>query len=170
MKSRHSRRRVPKSRSHRALAWGLHGGLEDTYPQMAYALVELLGEDGIAVMEQETRGVIGWDRLTQLLQRPPCRGMCGHVGMQNPASRVFHDHKDVEEPKRHRDHDAEVTGDDRLGMVADKGPPALRRDAVMPPRSRRLGRYFRTVRGDTRRPSLSRSSLAIRSCPQVGFS
>jgi hypothetical protein len=30
--------------------------------------------------------------------------------------------------------------------------------------------YFRTVRGDTRRPSLSRSSLAIRSCPHVGFS
>src|SRR5688572_29360194 len=30
--------------------------------------------------------------------------------------------------------------------------------------------YLRTVLGDTRRPSLSNSSLAMRSWPQVGFS
>jgi hypothetical protein len=46
---------------------------------MAHTLVEFLGEDGIAVMEQETIGVIGWDRLTQLLECPPCRGMHGTV-------------------------------------------------------------------------------------------
>ena len=31
------------------------------------------------------------------------------------------------------------------------------------------GMYLRTVLGDTRRPSLSKSSLAMRSCPQVGI-
>jgi methionine synthase I (cobalamin-dependent) len=33
-----------------------------------------------------------------------------------------------------------------------------------------LGRYFRTVRGETRNPSFSHSSFAIRSCPHTGFS
>ena len=35
---------------------------------------------------------------------------------------------------------------------------------------RRFGMYLRMVRGDTRRPSLSTSSLAIRSSPHDGFS
>ena len=35
---------------------------------------------------------------------------------------------------------------------------------------RRFGMYLRMVRGNTRRPSLSTSSLAIRSSPHDGFS
>ena len=46
---------------------------------------------------------------------------------------VFHHHKDVEEMKGRRHHHTDITGDDRLGMVADKGPPALGRHAVMTP-------------------------------------
>ncbi len=84
------------------------------------------------------------------------------------ACSYHHEHQ--EEAKRGRHHDTEITGDDRLGMVADKGPPALRRATVRPPAIQMPGRYFRTVRGDTRRPSLSSNSLAIRSWPQVGFS
>ena len=41
---------------------------------------------------------------------------------------------------------------------------------VPEPWSRRFGMYFRTVRGDTRRPSFSNSSLVMRSWPHVGFS
>jgi hypothetical protein len=53
------------------------------------------------------------------------------IGMQHPARGVFHDDKDIEEPRGRRDHDAEVARDDRLGLIADKGPPALERDTVV---------------------------------------
>jgi hypothetical protein len=38
---------------------------------------------------------------------------------------VFHEHKDVEEPERGRDHDAEITDHKCLGMIADKRQPPL---------------------------------------------
>jgi hypothetical protein len=38
--------------SQRALAWGFRTSFEDPEPQVVYALVELLGEDTIAVMNQ----------------------------------------------------------------------------------------------------------------------
>ena len=73
--------------------------------------------------------MVRWDRFAQLLQRPWGRGMRRHIDMQDPAGGVFHDHKDVEEAKGRRDHHAEVARDDRLGMIAHKGPPALGRRA-----------------------------------------
>ncbi len=87
--------------------------------------------------------------------------------MQNPASRVFHDHKDVEEAKGRGDHHAEVTGDECLGMIADKGPPALGWSVFPPAAIQVLGQVLPTVRGDTRRPSFSKSSLAIRFHPML---
>jgi len=39
---------------------------------------------------------------------------------------MFHHDKDVEEARGRRDRYAEVTGDDGLGVIADKRPPALR--------------------------------------------
>ena len=54
------------------------------------------------------------------------------IGMQHPTRGVFHDHQDVEQAKGRRDHDAEVTGNNRLGMVVDKGPPALGWNAFPP--------------------------------------
>jgi hypothetical protein len=97
-----------------------HWRSEYLQPQIAYALVELLGEDRIAVMNQETVWVISWDRSAQLLQRPPCRGVRGHSDVEDSTCLVFHDDKNIKLARGRRDHDAEVTRDDRLGMVADK--------------------------------------------------
>jgi hypothetical protein len=55
-------------------------------------------------------------------------------------------------------------------MVMHKGQPASGGDAWLQATARDLGRYFHTVRGETRKPSLSNSSLAMRSLPHVGFS
>ena len=65
----------PPERAQESLAEGIrlgtpHRGFEDSQPQVAYTLVELLGEDRIAVMNQKTVRVIRWDRLAQLLERP----------------------------------------------------------------------------------------------------
>jgi hypothetical protein len=98
---------------------------QDLQPQVAHLLVEFPREDRIAIMDHEAVCVVRRNGLPQLLQRPGrCRMRC-HVGMQNAAGRVCHQHKDIEEAKGGRDHDAEITGYDRLGMVADKSAPTL---------------------------------------------
>jgi hypothetical protein len=55
---------------------------------VAYALVEFLGEDRIAVMDEATVGTIRWDRVAQLLQGPWCRGVRRHIGVQDAAGGV----------------------------------------------------------------------------------
>src|SRR5687768_8464558 len=106
---------------------------------MEYTLVEFSGEDRIAVMYQEAVAVVSWDRVTRLLQRPAACWVRGHADMQDSAAGVFHHHKYVERLEGGRDHHAEVTGNDRLGMVAHKGSPALGWDAAVPPAVEALG-------------------------------
>ena len=100
---------------------------QDPESEVLYAAVKLRREDAIAIMDEEAIAMVRWDRFAQLLQCPGGCGMRGHIDMQNPACGVFHQHKHVEEAKGRRDHHTEVTGHDRLGMIAHKGPPALRR-------------------------------------------
>src|SRR5437867_7232612 len=89
-------------------------------------MVELLGENAVAVVDEEAIAMVCWERFAQLLQGPGSCGMRCHIDMQDPACRVFHEHKHVEEAKSHRHYDTEVTGHDRLGMIAHKSPPTLR--------------------------------------------
>ena len=107
-----------------------HWRLEHPQSQVADAPVELLGENAVAVMEQKAVLMVSRDRFTELLQRPGGGGVRRDIGMQHATGRLFHQHKHVEQAKSRGDHDAEVTGDDRLGMVPDKRPPALGRHAV----------------------------------------
>jgi hypothetical protein len=46
-----------------------HRGFEHLRPQVAYALVEFVGEDRIAVIDEETVGIFRWDRIAHLLHR-----------------------------------------------------------------------------------------------------
>src|ERR687888_307007 len=48
-----------------------------------------------------------------------------HIAVEHAARGVLHYDKHVEEAKGGSDNDAEVTRDDRLGMIAHKGLPAL---------------------------------------------
>jgi hypothetical protein len=57
--------------------------------------------------------------------------MCGYIDVEDSTCRVFHNDKDIELVKGRRDHDTEVTRDDRLGMVAHKRQPALRREVLI---------------------------------------
>ena len=76
--------------------------------------VELLGENGIAVMDEQPVRVLRGDCFAQLLKGPWCGRMRRDMGMQNPARGVLHDHQDGAQAKGCRDHDAEVTGNNRL--------------------------------------------------------
>ena len=105
--------------------WTLGWCFQHLEPQMAYAVVELGREDTIAVMHEEAIAMVRWDRLTQLLECPVSRGMRRHIAVEHEARGMLHHDKHVEQAKGRRHDHAEVTGDDRRGMIADKRPPAL---------------------------------------------
>src|SRR5262245_54098828 len=109
---------------------------------MTHVLVELPGEDGITIMDEEAVAMVCGNRLAQLLHSPLRRGMCGDVAVDNTPRRVFHQDKDIEQAKGRGDHHAEVTGDDRLGMIADKRLPALGGGAVASARVEALWHVF----------------------------
>src|SRR4030095_10469761 len=93
--------------------------------QVPDALIKLLGEDAIPVMQEKAIGVVSQDHLAQLLHSPLSGGVCGYVAVQEASCRVFHDHKNVQQVKGRRDDHAKVAGDNGLSMVPDKGGPAL---------------------------------------------
>jgi hypothetical protein len=103
----------------------LRGRFQDLQPQVPYALVEVLGEDAVPVMEEEAVAMIRWNRFAELLERPWRRGMRSHMDMQDATTRMFHHDKDIQEAKSHCDRDTEIARHDRLSMVAHKGLPAL---------------------------------------------
>jgi hypothetical protein len=108
-------------------------------PEVVDRLVKLRGENAITVMDEEAIGMVRRDRFAQLLERPVCCGMRGHIGMEDPARRVFHDDKDLQEAKGRCHHHAEVTGNDRHSVITDKRPPALGGNSVPSTRVHALG-------------------------------
>jgi hypothetical protein len=145
-------------------------GFEDSQPQVAYTLVEILGEDCITVIHQEPIAMRGRNGIAQRLQRPVCGGMVGYVRMENSAYCVFHHDNHIEKPKGDRDHHAKVAGTMAAAWLRTNVRQRWEGMRCPRPGSTRFGMYFRTVRGDTRRPSLSWSSLVIRSSPHDGLS
>jgi len=47
--------------------WRPYWRFEHAQPHIPYTLVNLLGENGIPVMDQDAVGVLGWNRLSKLL-------------------------------------------------------------------------------------------------------
>jgi hypothetical protein len=99
--------------------------LQYTQAQVAYAPVQDLGEDAIAVMDEEPVAMVHGNGFTQLLQGPCRRGMRHYIDVQKSAAGMFDDHKDIEEAEGCRDGDTKVAGHDRLGMIPDEGRPSL---------------------------------------------
>ena len=129
--------------------------------------VQASREDAVPVVDQVPIGVVESNDLPQLLQGPCRTRVRRDVDAHQSAAAVLDDHEHVEQSECRRDRDEEVTGDDRVRVIAQEGRPTL--IATRRPGGR-FGMYFRTVRGETRMPSFSSNSLAMRSSPQSGFS
>src|SRR5215472_17410613 len=111
-----------------------HRRSEDSYSEVRQPLVQRLRVDAIPVMDHEPIRMLARKRLPELLQGPLCRGMGGYVVMQNPSCSQVQDHEYVKDTEASRDHNEEVARQDHLGVVADKGQPALLRIGS-PPRA-----------------------------------
>ena len=83
-------------------------------------------------MDQELVRMVAWNGFSELLQRPLCGRMRGHVVVENTAAADFHDKKDEQhlEPDSHGNQ--KVAGNDPLGMILDEGSPVLRRRSGAP--------------------------------------
>ena len=88
--------------------------------------------------------------------------------MKNSTGAQFHHHEHIKGAEAGRHDDEEVAGHDRFGVMVNEREPTL----VWTGRAHRapLRSYFSTIRGETRIPSFSFNSLAMRLSPQVGFS
>ena len=63
--------------------------------------------------------------FSKLLQGPGCRGMGSHIGVDESSCSCLHDDQHIEDLKAGGNRDEKVAGNDRCGMIADKGHPAL---------------------------------------------
>src|SRR4029453_12899043 len=93
---------------------------------MPYPLINLMGENGVAIMDHNTVRVIGWNRFTELLHGPLRCRIRRDIDVQESAAGMFNDHKHIEKAKRRGNRHAEIPRDDAVGMIADKRGPALR--------------------------------------------
>jgi hypothetical protein len=137
----------PPQRADEPLAEGIGPGtlrwrFEDAQAQVTDMLVKLRGENAVPIMKEETVAMMRRDGFAQLLERPWGRGMCRHIAVEYAARGMFHQDKDVEHAKGGRDHDTEVTRDDRLRMITYKGAPVLRGRVVASTMVHALGHVF----------------------------
>jgi hypothetical protein len=76
-------------------------------------------------MHQKTVRMFLRKRLAELLQRPFSTRMCRHIVMKDLAPAQFHNHQYIKDTESGREHDEEVAGQHCLGVIANKGQPAL---------------------------------------------
>src|SRR5712671_4304238 len=115
-----------------------HGCCDDLKVEVRERLIESGGEDCVVVVKDKPVGMVRRYSFAQLLEGPGGSWMRGHVKLNKSARSVFHDHQHVKQPESRARNDAEVAGNNRLGMVLEKGCPTLITATVAAWRSRQL--------------------------------
>ena len=128
---------------------------QDPQPEALYKLlIEFRREDRITVMDDEAMLGLARKSFPKLLQGPCSRGVGRHIALQDTSGSELEDNKHVEE--------LELAVTATMKSQATIASAWLRTnvaqfwgEVLFPrPSSRPHGQYFRTVRGDTRMPSL----------------
>src|ERR1017187_2139984 len=83
-------------------------------------------------MDQELVRMVAWNGFWELLQRPLCGRMRGHVVVENTTAPYLHHDKNIEHPESGRDRNQKVASDHALCMILDEGCPVLRRRSGVP--------------------------------------
>src|SRR5215472_17707542 len=138
---------------------------KNSHSAVRHFLIQLLAEDGVPVVDNKTIGMIARKCLAELLQRPFRSRMSGHVVVADTTASDLHQQEYVQVSKSGCDHDEKSQATMTLAWLWPKVSQRCFGSGVRTgPPSRR---YFSTVRGETRMPSFSCSSSAMRSSPQV---
>jgi hypothetical protein len=87
-------------------------------------IIQVAREDAVPVMDQIPVRTGVCDHFSKLLQRPGRTRVCGDVHVRQSACAVVDDDKYVQRPKRRRDGDEEVAGEDGRGLIPQERRPA----------------------------------------------
>ena len=98
---------------------------QDADPETAHGAVRGSGKDRVAIVDQESVGMIESEELSELLDRPFGGRMLGHILMQDSARTDFNRDKYVNDPEGGGDGNKEVAGDNGLRVIPNEGRPAL---------------------------------------------
>ena len=103
---------------------------QDAQAHRLQGRIELGGVNLVAGVDEEPIRFLARGGLPELLERPVRGGMIGDIEVSDPARSHFHDHEDVQHAKARCHTDEEITGQQALGMVANKRRPTLRPGAA----------------------------------------
>jgi hypothetical protein len=73
-------------------------------------VVELSGEDRVAIMNEKPVSMLVWDRLPKLLRSPFCRGVGRHIAVQNPPRTQFQNNEHIKKLETSDHRHQEVAG------------------------------------------------------------
>lgn len=99
--------------------------LEGLQPNSLNDIVQLAGEDAVAIVNQVLVSSVIPERVAQLLARPARTRVCGDIAVNQSPRLLLDDYEYVQQPKRTRHGNEEVAGHDRLRMVSEECRPAL---------------------------------------------
>ena len=88
---------------------------------------EFIAEDSIAVAQQVARQLVKGKGFPQLLSRPLCGRVGGHIEVKNTAPVMGQYQKHVKDMEPDGGHGEEVDGDQLLGVILQECAPGLRR-------------------------------------------
>jgi hypothetical protein len=108
--------------------------------------------------------MISGESFTQLLQSPVRAGVIGHIEVQDSTPAQFHENEHIQDTESGCDHDEEVTGHHRLGVITNEGQPALAQIGLP------AGVLAQILADRARRNSDARSTDAIALEPNRGSS
>ena len=107
--------------ANRISRWTSRRGFQYFDPELHNRLVEVSGKNTIAIMQQVFVPILQPDGLTQLLQRPHCTRMGGHIAVNQASGAMLDHHEYIQLSKGYSDGEEKVTGNDPLGVQAKKG-------------------------------------------------
>src|SRR5271165_4142796 len=94
---------------------------------VSHLFSELIAEDSIAVAQQVARQLVKGKGLPQLLPRPLCGGVGGHIAVKNATPVMGQYQKHVKYLETDGGHSEEVDGDHLREVVLQESAPGLRR-------------------------------------------
>ena len=117
--------RADQSFCNAILPWRSRSNRPVADPHRSDAGGEDMSVGPVIVTHQVSRCRDPWERLGDLPRKPLRRRMPGHLKPQQPPSAVSHNQEGKQPIEGHRRDHTQIDRGDGLGVIAQKGPPAL---------------------------------------------
>jgi hypothetical protein len=108
-----------------SLPGGARRGQNFADAHVSHLVSEVSAEDGVAVAQQVARQLVKGKGLPQLLSRPLCGRVRGHVAVNNTTTVMGQNQKHVKDLETEGGHGEEVDGDQLRDVIVEEGAPGL---------------------------------------------